>query len=72
MPADLGPWLLARYGQFAGRVTRGAQPLGGEIQPPQDKETNVAMMRGFGRELFDRFAPPVFKEALGQQRAHCL
>ena len=66
MPADLGPWLLARYGQFAGRVTRGAQPLGGEIQPPQDKETNVAMMRGFGRELFDRFAPPVFKEALGQ------
>jgi len=75
MPPDLDAWLLAHYGGFAGRVTRGSKAMGDDAPAPPDggpgdggKAATVAMMRGFGRELYARFAPPVVKEAHAQLR----
>ena len=59
--AQLEQWLQSYYGRFA-TASRGAQRDGIQPQAPS-KEQNIAMLQGFGRELYRRFAPDPFKQA---------
>ncbi len=58
MPQDLDAWLLTQYGRFAW--------LANAVMTDKtvNKDANIAMLHGFGRELYRRFAPPAFKTAL--------
>ena len=59
--ARLEQWLQSYYARFA-TASRGAQRDG--VQPRvSTKEQNIAMLQGFGRELYRRFAPDPFKQA---------
>jgi len=61
VPRELDSLLDSRYRAFAQRSNRTSKIAGDSATPTA--EQNVALMRGFGRELYDKFAPPAFKEA---------
>ena len=61
-PAGLAEWLDVQYGKFVqASVTRGIKRKQEASVPSKDR--NEALLRGFGRELYRKFAPPAFKEA---------
>lgn len=64
MPADAESWLAQWYARLnqavAGRGPLAAAPR----DTPAQMAQRVAMMRGFGTELYERLAPPAFRRAL--------
>jgi hypothetical protein len=57
IPAGLPTWLDAQYDRFVLAITH-----------PEAKDHTMALLRGFGRELYRRFAPSAFKEAFWRLR----
>jgi len=70
LPKGLPGFLAQRYGRFAGAAARGASPPGAPAAPVDGKERRIAMLRGFGRLLYDKFAPKPFKEAVWLLKDH--
>lgn len=64
-PAAVAPWIAGNYRDFiAARsqdLARGATRPGG---PSGDGALTEPLIRGFGQELYRRYAPEVFKQAL--------
>lgn len=64
VPSDLKPWLEAQYAFFGGASPRGAAPL--DEGSAARRDLVLARLRGFGDELYRRFAPSAFKQAFWQ------
>ena len=69
-PKGLTDWLDTNYNRFARQASRSTDDQSREITheaakpaAPRAPEQNSALMKGFGRELYQKFAPPAFKEA---------
>jgi tetratricopeptide (TPR) repeat protein len=65
VPPDMDVWLDRYYARFA-RLGRGVVPAAEQdsIVARADRAArSVALLEGFGLELYDKFAPPAFKEA---------
>jgi len=60
----LSAWLRRHYASFAQHATRGMKRIGPKA--PSASDVAVPMMRGFGVDLYRRFAPGVFKKAFWQ------
>jgi hypothetical protein len=54
---DILRWIEASFSEFAAHSSRGITPVG------RRREATVALMRAFGRELYQKVAPEQFKEA---------
>jgi hypothetical protein len=61
-PEGLASWLSTKYREFA-RLTSGRSEKGRAGRASTSQENSAALLRGFGRELYQKFAPPAFKEA---------
>ncbi|GAK61318.1 hypothetical protein U27_01218 [Candidatus Vecturithrix granuli] len=68
-PAGMEDWLSMHYTKIS-QAGRGLTLLGTsairETQPtpaPIEKERRLALLKGLGRELYQKFAPPAFKNA---------
>lgn len=59
--AGLSNWLAQQYGQIAARAGRGTHVLGGK--GTGDRQSTDEFLRGFGRQLYQQFAPQPFKDA---------
>ncbi len=59
LTTDFRPWLEHYFSRF-NQVGQG-RGVGLPGQPLQQKEHNIALLEGFGRELYRRFAPEHFK-----------
>lgn len=61
---ELSKWLDSKYGQFAKLGARGlsVHKYDKSSSMPIEEQASLAM-RGFGRELYQKFAPYAFKEA---------
>src|SRR5262249_37008318 len=57
VPAGLSGWIDAQYGRFVAALAS---------TPTKDR--TIPLLRGFGRELYRRSAPPSFKEAFWRLR----
>jgi hypothetical protein len=57
LPPGLGTWLDAQYDRFVAELVAG---------PSRDR--TIPLLRGFGRELYARFAPRPFKDAFWRLR----
>jgi hypothetical protein len=66
--AGLREFLLAQYGKFAAAVPRGVEAVSDAPELPL-KERTVPLVRGFGRQLWDQFAPAPFKDAFWRLEA---
>jgi CHAT domain-containing protein len=63
-PKDLPKWLELQYNKFAQLGVRGLSlRKGGKSQSNEAQQQAAWAMRGFGRELYQHFAPFSFKEA---------
>jgi len=64
LPEDLSQWLNDNYGKFtrAGQKVVVSITNQGSISQ-LERERNVALMKGFGRHLYDKYAPQEFKKA---------
>lgn len=64
MPPDAAPWLAQWYARLNEAVA-GRGPLAvPAAAAPALVEQRVALVRGFGSELYERLAPPAFRRAL--------
>jgi hypothetical protein len=61
-PSGLEAWLNSKYREFARLGSRGTTVVS-DTEEQVDKESAALLLRGFGRELYQKFAPPAFKEA---------
>ncbi len=62
-PKVLSQWLDDYYGYFT-RASQNMITLASYGQSTQsEKEQNIALLKGFGRQLYDQFAPQEFKKA---------
>ena len=59
----LAEWLAAQYRQIAARSSRGAQPEAEAQSAAADRQSTDAFLRGFGRQLYQQFAPAPFQQA---------
>jgi hypothetical protein len=59
---ELSDWLKQQYGKFANAAARGAESLNKE-STASDKARAGLLLKGFGRDLYKKCAPPDFKKA---------
>ena len=64
-PEGLGDWLSSKYSKFVlAATTRGLKSERKKAMSPEvTKDRNMMLMKGFGRELYQKFTPPAFKDA---------
>src|SRR5581483_4445655 len=65
MPKDLMSWLQVQYDKL-GRISPGTSELvgvsGRAAAATNDKAQASSLLRGIGKELYQKFAPPAFKD----------
>lgn len=61
VPDGANQWLRSQFALVASRSTRGI--AFSEAEPSSSAQATVDLMRGFGRELYKRYAPKAFKRA---------
>jgi tetratricopeptide (TPR) repeat protein len=67
LPKEFHDWLRMNYSKIASAGLRSAVLAGGAAgMNAATKEQTAALMKGFGRELYEKFAPSAFKEAFWQ------
>jgi hypothetical protein len=69
MPKILAEWLQTQYARFAQEAPRGlVKPDPDATASRSQRDKRLALLRGVGRELYQKFAPPSFKDAFWHLR----
>ncbi len=58
----LSHWLNSKYAKFSRSIPRGVAVADEMHSDPAIKEQAIFLMNGFGKELYKKFAPKIFKE----------
>lgn len=60
---QLSQWINSKYAKFSRTIPRGVALANEPQVNASNKEHAIPLMKGFGNELYNKFAPDIFKEA---------